>query len=238
MQKDWVGWSTKLQEKVDLGVGGPEFQRFAVEKVSGSVFSSLDFTLNSFSSCRWQSGGTSPSTGWLPLPSFSWFTTNISSKIQRFSFVESSPSWDLRRTRSACLAWPDAGLGDFRVFLCFYFSVRFEKFLRKSTPLKKAVFWESTAAKVKLMFTCFLTDFSISIILGQNISWFWFWRPSVKVRTEMDIVQKMLVEADHPRLPIHLYSLIWLWNYCTKKYKWKWWKFVQLQNLTSSQMRA
>ena len=32
-------WSTELQEKVDLGLGGPEFQRFAVEKVSGSVFS-------------------------------------------------------------------------------------------------------------------------------------------------------------------------------------------------------
>ena len=39
MQKDGVGWSTKMQEKVDLGVGGLEFQRFAVEKVSGSVFS-------------------------------------------------------------------------------------------------------------------------------------------------------------------------------------------------------
>ena len=90
--------------------------------------------------------------------------------IQRFSFVESSPSWDLRRTRSDFLAWPDAGLGDFRGFLCFYFSVRFEKFLRKSTPLKKAVFWESTAAKVKLMFTCFLTDFGISINLRQKTS--------------------------------------------------------------------
>ena len=38
------------------------------------------------------------------------------------------------------------------VFMCF---VRFEKFLRKSTPLKKAVFWASTAVKVMLMFTCF-----------------------------------------------------------------------------------
>ena len=121
MQKDWVVWSTKVQEKVDLGLGGPEFQRFAVEKVSGSILSWLDFTLNSFSSWRWQNGGTSPSTGWPPLPSFSWFTTNISSKIQRSSFVELSPSWDLRRTRSAFLAWRGAGLGDFLFFCLFVF---------------------------------------------------------------------------------------------------------------------
>ena len=57
---------------------------------------------------------------------------------------------------------------------CFCFSLRFEKFLRKSTPLKKTVFWESTAAKVKLMFTCFLTDFSLSINLRQKTSWFQF----------------------------------------------------------------
>ena len=32
------GRSTQLQEKVDLGLGGPEFQRFAVEKVFFSFF--------------------------------------------------------------------------------------------------------------------------------------------------------------------------------------------------------
>ena len=138
MQKDWVVWSTKVQEKVDLGLGGPEFQRFAVEKVSGSILSWLDFTLNSFSSWRWQNGGTSPSTGWRHLPSFSWFTTNTSSIIQRFSFVESSHSWDLRRTRSAFLAWRGAGLGDFLVFVCFCFFV-FLSGLRSSCA--KALLW-------------------------------------------------------------------------------------------------
>ena len=146
LQKDWVGWSTKLQESVDLGVGGTEFQRFAVEKVSGSVFSLFlyfslfssffsrsgegewkcyfltRFLLSTHFSWRWRNGRTLPSTGWRPLPSFSWFTTNISSNDPEIQLrrIITFMGLEADEERFSCMVGRRFGrLSGFSVFLFF-----------------------------------------------------------------------------------------------------------------------